>query len=260
MNNNEAFTEEAVRFICAEVSTALDYLRTKNIVHRDVKPDNILLDDLGHAHLTDFNVATYLKKGDNLRNLAGTMPYIAPEIFEAVASSSASGYGHAADWWSLGVTAYELMCAGRRPFDIGSRTSVLAAAAMFAAVEVEKIVPLKWSPEFSKFVAGLLTIKADKRLVTWSGVKKTKLMSNMKYNRLIAKKLPPPFVPKQNGLNCDPTYELEEMIVEAKPLHKKKKRLLRQQSLLSNSASSTNSFYESEVLIYSILLYRGNIF
>ncbi len=59
----KGFSEEVIRFIIAEVAMALDFLRTKAIVHRDVKPDNILLDDLGHAHLTDFNVATYLNQG-----------------------------------------------------------------------------------------------------------------------------------------------------------------------------------------------------
>ena len=58
LSGNNKFNEEAVRFICAEIGSALDFLRTKRIIHRDVKPDNILLDDKGHAHLTDFNVAT----------------------------------------------------------------------------------------------------------------------------------------------------------------------------------------------------------
>ena len=57
MSGSNKFNEEAVRFICAEIGLALDFLRTKKIVHRDVKPDNILLDESGHAHLTDFNVA-----------------------------------------------------------------------------------------------------------------------------------------------------------------------------------------------------------
>ena len=107
--------------------------------------------------------------------------------------------------------------------------------------------PGRWSPEFTKFVSVLLTAKPEKRVSTLSAFKKTKLMGNINFNHLLAKKLPPPFVPDHEGLNCDPTYELEEMIIEAKPLHKKKKRLLRQQSLLSNSASSTTSLHGSEV-------------
>jgi hypothetical protein len=75
-------------------------------------------------------------------------------------------------------------------------------------------------------------------------------MANMKFNQLMSKKYPPPFVPNNETLNCDPTYELEEMIVEAKPLHKKKKRLMRQQSLLSNSPSSNNSIHGSDVSTY----------
>ncbi len=63
-------------------------------------------------------------------------------------------------------------------------------------------------------------------------------MSNVNLNLLTTKKLPPPLVPDNHVLNCDPTYELEEMIVEARPLHKKKKRLLRHQSTLSGPAAA----------------------
>ena len=80
--NESAFNEEMVRFVIAEMASALDYLRSKNIVHRDVKPDNILLDELGHSHLTDFNVATYLNDEYRLKNMAGTKPYMAPEIYK----------------------------------------------------------------------------------------------------------------------------------------------------------------------------------
>lgn len=236
-----------VRFVCAEMAAALDYLKSKNIVHRDVKPDNILLDDQGHVHLTDFNVATYLNSNSGfLRNMAGTKPYMAPEIFRAVASPmTCEGYGFAVDWWSLGITAFELKTGGQRPFDIGGRTSMATAITMFEMTKMEW--PSSWSPEFAKFVASLLSIVPEKRLSSLAAARKTKLMANMKFNHLMSKKLPPPYVPKKEGLNCDPTYELEEMIVEAKPLHKKKKRLMRQQSLLSNSASSNTSLPGSDV-------------
>ena len=56
-------TEDQVRFILCEVCLALDYLGGRGIVHRDVKPDNILLDENGHARLTDFNIATRIDRG-----------------------------------------------------------------------------------------------------------------------------------------------------------------------------------------------------
>ena len=72
-------------------------------------------------------------------------------------------------------------------------------------------------------------------------------MSNMSLNSLVAKKVAAPFVPRRDVLHCDPTYELEEMIVEARPLHKKKKRLLRQQSLLTQSSSGDQQSNAREV-------------
>jgi serine/threonine kinase 32 len=79
--------------------------------HSDVKPDNILLDAEGHAHLADFNVASYLQPHRKLTGKSGTAAYmgiptltllrIAPEVYSGV------GYGTSPDYFSLGVTFYE---------------------------------------------------------------------------------------------------------------------------------------------------------
>jgi serine/threonine kinase 32 len=76
---------------------------------RDLKPDNILLDHHGNAHLTDFNIAVHFTERRMLTGVAGSMAYMAPEIL------SKRGYTYTVDWWSLGVCAYELIF-GRRPF------------------------------------------------------------------------------------------------------------------------------------------------
>jgi serine/threonine kinase 32 len=77
--------------------------------HRDLKPDNILLDQRGNAHLTDFNIAVHFSEKRLLTGVAGSMAYMAPEILHK------RGYTYPIDWWSLGVCAYELIF-GRRPF------------------------------------------------------------------------------------------------------------------------------------------------
>lgn len=68
--------EEIVRFYVAEIAMAIDYLHSKRIVHRDLKPDNILLDERGHAHITDFNIAVHFSERRLLTGVAGSMAYM----------------------------------------------------------------------------------------------------------------------------------------------------------------------------------------
>lgn len=60
LNEQGRFSETRIKLYICEIALAIDYLHSRRIVHRDVKPENILLDDQGHAHLTDFNLATKL--------------------------------------------------------------------------------------------------------------------------------------------------------------------------------------------------------
>ena len=74
--------EEWVRFYCAEMIEALDSCHRQGVVHRDIKPDNLLLDERGHVHLTDFNVATYLPEdGSKLYSFSGTVSYMGKPMF-----------------------------------------------------------------------------------------------------------------------------------------------------------------------------------
>lgn len=103
------FDEEKTRFYGAQIALAIDYLHQNGILYRDLKPENVLLDELGYLKLADFGMAKKLKKNEKATSFCGTPEYLAPEIIVG------EGYDKAADWWSFGILLYEMLC-GIPPF------------------------------------------------------------------------------------------------------------------------------------------------
>ncbi|XP_052011590.1 serine/threonine-protein kinase 32A [Apodemus sylvaticus] len=232
LQQNVHFQEDTVKLFICELAMALDYLQSQRIIHRDMKPDNILLDEHGHVHITDFNIAAMLPKETRITTVAGTKPYMAPEMFS---SRKETGYSFAVDWWSLGVTAYELL-RGRRPYHIRSSTSSKEIVNMFETAIVT--YPSAWSQEMVSLLKKLLEPNPDQRFSNLTDIQNFPYMSDMNWDAVLQKRLIPGFVPTKGRLNCDPTFELEEMILESKPLHKKKKRLAKKEKEMRKSDSS----------------------
>ncbi|XP_069755708.1 serine/threonine-protein kinase 32C isoform X3 [Narcine bancroftii] len=236
LQQNVQFTEDAMKLYICEMAMALDYLQSQHIIHRDVKPDNILLDEQGHAHLTDFNIATIIKDGERATALAGTKPYMAPEIFHSFVNGG-TGYSFEVDWWSLGVTAYELL-RGWRPYDIHSSVTVESLIQLFSTVSVQ--YSCAWTKEVVTLLRKLLTVKPEHRLSSLSDIQSCSYLAEVSWDSVYQKKMDPGFIPNKGRLHCDPTFELEEMILESRPLHKKKKRLAKNKSR-DNSKDSSQS-------------------
>ncbi|KAM9311024.1 serine/threonine-protein kinase 32A [Gastrophryne carolinensis] len=219
LQQNVRFTEASVKLYICEMALALDYLHSKNIIHRDIKPDNILLDEQGHVHVTDFNIATLVNQGTKITTVAGTKPYMAPEMFYPKGQIC---YSFAVDWWSLGVTAYELL-RGRRPFHIHSSSAATDIVHVFHTATIT--FPPAWSQEIISILLKLLERTPEERLSCVADLQNFPCLADLNWDAVLQKKIIPEFTPTKGRLNCDPTFELEEMILESKPLHKKKKRL-----------------------------------
>ncbi|XP_052443288.1 serine/threonine-protein kinase 32B [Carassius gibelio] len=236
LQQNVHFTESTVKHYMCEIALALHYLCNKRIIHRDIKPDNILLDEHGHAHLTDFNIAAIVKEDLKATSIAGTKPYMAPELFQSLEGTH-PGYSFAVDWWSLGITAYELL-RGQRPYIMRTNTPTNEILQTFH--KAHPCYPAAWSTGIKSLLQKLLCVDAQKRIASLSALQELEYLSDVNWDAVFNKQIPPGFLPNRRRLNCDPTFELEEMILESKPLHKKKKRLARKTRESGSDGSPQN--------------------
>ena len=150
------FDEPTAKFYTACVVQAFAYMHSKNIIYRDLKPENLVLDNDGYLKVTDFGFAKEVK--DKTFTLCGTPDYLAPEIV------TGQGHGKAVDWWTLGVLVYEMLASFPPFFDdepIETYRKIIKGRVKF---------PRYFSSEGRDLIRGLLRQKPAKRLGILKGL------------------------------------------------------------------------------------------
>ncbi|KAM5351368.1 hypothetical protein ACJ41O_004091 [Fusarium nematophilum] len=180
------FPNPVAKFYAAEVTLALEYLHSKNIIYRDLKPENLLLDRHGHLKITDFGFAKRVP--DKTWTLCGTPDYLAPEVV------SNKGYNKSVDWWSLGILIYEMLC-GYTPFwDSGSPMKI------YENILKGKVkYPAYVNADAQNLLERLITADLTKRLGNLYGgpgdVKNHPWFSEVTWDRLARKDIDAPYTP-----------------------------------------------------------------
>jgi serum/glucocorticoid-regulated kinase 2 len=97
LQKKKRFSEDQARFYSAQMILALEHLHEKDIIYRDLKPENVLIDSTGYVRITDFGLSRMdVKDANEAKSICGTPEYLAPEIIMKL------GYGKPIDWWTLG--------------------------------------------------------------------------------------------------------------------------------------------------------------
>ena len=183
------FENERAQFYVAEIVLALGFLHKNNLIYRDLKPENVLLDKDGHVKLTDFGLSKALlsKRNSKAYTICGTPQYIAPEIIKN------KGYDKTVDWWSLGVLMYEML-SGKKPF-------VFPKGSLRLDYFTKKVEMCNNFTEGAKdLISKFLTVEPKNRIGYGSNgiedIKKHPYFANIDWKKLEERKIKPPFVPQ----------------------------------------------------------------
>lgn len=136
-----------------QIVGAVAYCHNLHIIHRDLKAENLLLDEHMNVKIADFGFSNQFLPGQKLNTWCGSPPYAAPELFQGKEYS-----GPEVDVWSLGVVLYVFVC-GSLPFD-GSNLAKLRARVIAGKFQI----PFYMSPDCEKFIKKMLVIDPAKRI------------------------------------------------------------------------------------------------
>eukprot|EP00834_Sanchytrium_tribonematis_P005945 NODE_398_length_8105_cov_1.375094.p2 type:complete len:265 gc:universal NODE_398_length_8105_cov_1.375094:7575-6781(-) len=222
LSNLGTFSTAMCRQYSAEIGLALEFCHSQGIVHRDIKPDNILIDSKGHCKLTDFGCSTInlqalqrkksIFKNKTKRAVSGTPDYIAPELLISGSSNDKS-----VDYWALGCCIYEFL-KGIPPFHASSPDLI------FDNILSHRI-DLEGLEDATNLINGLLRVSSKDRF-TIKEMKSDVFYAVFQGDWSNIRDLQPPFIPQleqeedvdyfeaRNEMTGPITMDIEELMKE----------------------------------------------
>lgn len=197
------FKESRSRFYAAEIILAISYVHTLDIIYRDLKPENVLLDGTGHIRLTDFGLSKegISSSSSGANSFCGTPEYLAPEILNR------QGHGRGVDWWSLGALLYEMLT-GLPPFYCQDRER------LFEKIRKSELhYPASLSTNAKHVLRGLLTKDPTRRLGSGEKdaeeIKSHPFFASIDWEKLQRGEIAPPWAPTITGNQDTSQFDAE---------------------------------------------------
>ncbi|OMJ70943.1 hypothetical protein SteCoe_30967 [Stentor coeruleus] len=153
---NHKFSEPEIKFLIFCLLQSLEYIHSRHILHKDIKPENIVYDSRGYAFLTDFGTST-ISKAENFSETSGTPGYMAPEVI------CRQNHSFVSDYFALGVIIFENIM-GTRPYVGKNRKDIRDAILEYQAKILPTAIPNGWSQESVNICNKLIKRKPNTRL------------------------------------------------------------------------------------------------
>ena len=201
------FEESRAKFYICELLLALENLHKRDIIFRDLKPDNVVLDEDGHCKLTDFGLS---KEGvfDNYiaKSFCGSIAYLAPEMLKK------QGHGKAVDWYLLGVLFYEMLV-GITPYFTNSKEDIF-----YNIIYSELKIPNFISEKCRDLLSKLLEKNPEKRLggglKDAQEIKEHEYFKDVNWDLVYNKKIKPPFYSNYSNKTMKVYHKPREFVNE----------------------------------------------
>uniref|UniRef100_A0A672TQW9 Protein kinase C n=1 Tax=Strigops habroptila TaxID=2489341 RepID=A0A672TQW9_STRHB len=172
-------------FYAAEIICGLQFLHSKGIIYRDLKLDNVLLDNEGHIKIADFGMCKENMFGDaKTSTFCGTPDYIAPEILLG------QKYNTSVDWWSFGVLLYEMLI-GQSPFHGQDEEE------LFQSIRMDNPFYPRWLDKDAKDILLKLFVREpERRLGARGNIRQHAFFQEINWEALEERRMEPPFKPR----------------------------------------------------------------